>query len=505
MSRLSKNITYNVFGQGLLLILGFIAVKFVFKQLGKDALGIIYFSATITSILCTMLEMGICSTTVREVSAYFESEPEYIENLIRTFSLFFWALYTMAGAAVCFFSPVLVEKWITLETMDSATAIHILRILGIASFAALPKSFYASLFVGLQRMVFNNFIDVISAGLQQFGTILILALGGGLFQVVYWYAACYGFGVFAYLIVAANLFPVRALIPRYSPGIVKRNIHFGSRMVFISVTGAINAQVDKMCISKLLPVGILGYYGFAYGAVSRGASLTSAIAQAAFPSFSAISKSGDQAGLMLQYRKLQDLLCFASVPILAIIPFAVLPTFAFIFNEEIAQTLLLPVTFLCLGFYMNGTVAIPYIFSLAVGRPDISARQNFYGYFVTVPVTILLVYWAGIKGASFSMVFFYFFVYVYTIRRICSECMAIPPRKWYLGVAKIVALISVTYGTAWIILVLSNAFSVVCLTMAYLLASIAFLMGGYFMISDELRQTVLLHLNIGLPCCHKGS
>lgn len=495
MSRLKNNIVYNIFGQGLLLILGFVAVKFIFKRLGEDALGIIYFSATINGIFCTMLEMGICSTTVREVSAYYESEPKYIKDLIRTFSLFYWVFFAIAGAAIFFLAPLLVEKWIILKTMDSVTAIYILRILGIASFIALPKSFYASLFNGLQRMEFNNFIDVITAGLQQFGSIFILSMGGNVFQVVYWYAACYVIGVIAYLVVAANLFPVKVLIPGYSSGIVKRNIHFASRMLFVSMTSAIHAQVDKVCISKLLPVGILGYYGFTYGVVSRGASLTSAISQAVFPSFSTIYKSGDHAGLMLQYQKLQDLLCFASVPILAVVPFALLPVFSLVFNEEIARTLLLPATFLCLGFYMNATAAIPFIFSLAVGRPDIAARQHLYNFFVTVPVTILLVYYMGVIGASFSMVFFYTFVYFYTIRRICSECMAIPAWNWYFRVSKVYALISVTYGIAWIILVLSDAFSVAHLFIAYLSASTAFLIIAYFMIGDELRETILLHLS----------
>ena len=161
MSRLSKNIIYNLFGQGLLLVLGFVAVRYIFRQLGEDALGIIYFTAMMNAVLCAVLEMGICSTTVREVSGHFESDPNYIQELIRTFSLFYWGAYVLLGLAIYFLAPVLVEKWINLKTMDSATAIYVLRILGIASLVALPKSFYVSLLRGLQRMEFNNFIDVI--------------------------------------------------------------------------------------------------------------------------------------------------------------------------------------------------------------------------------------------------------------------------------------------------------------------------------------------------------
>ena len=49
MSRLSKNIFYNVTGQGLILALGFVAVRYVFRRLGGDALGLIYFAATLNA------------------------------------------------------------------------------------------------------------------------------------------------------------------------------------------------------------------------------------------------------------------------------------------------------------------------------------------------------------------------------------------------------------------------------------------------------------------------
>jgi O-antigen/teichoic acid export membrane protein len=496
MSRLSKNIIYNLFGKGLLLILGFVAVKYIFKQLGEDALGIIYFTAAINGVLCSLFEMGICSTTVREISAHHKLEAKYVEDLIRTFSLFYWALYIIVAVAILLLAPILVEKWIILETMDPATAVRILRIMGVASFLALPKSFYVSLVVGLERMDLSNIIDVAAMGLQQCGTILILAMGGSLLQVVCWYAACYCFGIFAYFVVSANLFSIMALIPGYSLSVIKRNIYYASRMMFVTITGPILTQADKLCLSKLLPIAISGYYGFLYGVVLRGSLLPSAISQAAFPSFSSRFKLGDKIGLMLQYRKLQDLLCFVSVPILAVIPFALLPVFSIVFNAEIARTLLLPATFLCLGFYMNATAAIPYIFSLAVGKPGIGARQQLYQIFFTVPVTISLVYYMGMVGASLSVVFFYLFVYIYTVPRIYSECMAIPARNWFLYMFKIFALISVTYGTAWIIVAFCEAFSPVYLFMAYLLASVAFLTGAFFMISDELRESLLTHLRL---------
>ena len=58
MSRLKKNIVYNVAGQVSLLVLSFVAVKFIFSDLGEDALGLIYF--VMTTKLRTKKEMQVC-------------------------------------------------------------------------------------------------------------------------------------------------------------------------------------------------------------------------------------------------------------------------------------------------------------------------------------------------------------------------------------------------------------------------------------------------------------
>lgn len=494
MSRLAKNIIYNLIGQGLLLILGFVAVKYVFKELGEDALGIIYFTLMMNGVLVAVLDMGICSTTVREVSAHFHDERGYIVDLIRTASLFYWGAYVLVAAAVYFGAPFLVEKWIKLETMNFGIATHVLRVLGIAVLVALPRSLYSSLFRGLQRMEFNNIIDVTTSALQQFGIILILTLGGGLLPVVYWLAVSFGLGMLCYLLVAGLFFPWRALVPGFSTSVVRRNFRYSSNMMSVSLLAMVHTQSDKVIVSKFLPIGALGYYGFAYSAVSKATLLTSAIAHAAFPSFSSLFRTRGQEGMMPQYRMLQDLLCFGTVPLFAVIPFAALPAFSFVFNAEVAKMLFIPVMFITLGFYMNGTLNVPYVFSLAVGKPEITVRSNLYALFIVLPATGVLIYLFGLAGAAFSWVCYHLFVYSYGVPRICYECLKIPVTQWYKHLLKVGILASSTYGVAWLVLESFGAHSMLNGAFAYSGASILFLVGAYLMIGDELRETLLGYL-----------
>ncbi len=495
MSRLSKNILYNLLGQGLVMILGFVAVKFVFTQLGEDALGIIYFSMTLSVSLYAVLELGVSSTIIRQVSAHFNDEPTYIHKLARTASLFYWGAYALLATAVYLAAPVLVEKWITLETLDVPTSTRMIQILGVGLLTVLPRSLYWSLLRGLQRMEFNNIIEVAMLGIQQLGIIVILALGGGLFDVAYWIALSFVLGLVSHALVSARFFSFRALVPGFSPAVFRRNYRYSSNMAAISTLAAVHMHADKLIVSKLFPIGIFGFYGLASLVVTKSALVASAISQAAFPSFSALFQARDHTALLIQYRKLQALLSIVTLPVFAAIPFATLPLFSFLLNAEAAQMLLLPVSLLCVGTYMHATLHIPYFFSLAVGRPDITVRASFYALFVVLPVTVVLVYFWGLTGAGMSVIFNYLFSYAYTVPRICSQCLKMPVSEWFWHTLRIAAVGAFTYGIAWLLLQNAGVDSIPFLALAYIGASIMYLAGAYWILGNEHRWVVRGFLN----------
>jgi O-antigen/teichoic acid export membrane protein len=360
----------------------------------------------------------------------------------------------------------------------------------VASLVAFPRTIYVSILRGLQRMEFNNVIDVATSGLQQVGTIVILLLGGGLIQVVHWFAICFFASITAYAIICSRFFSWRALVPGFSLAVVKRNLMFASHMAVTSCLSVVESQADKVIVSKLMPIGMFGYYGIAYAGASKGQLVTTAISQAALPSLCELHGAGNRKALLLQHNKLLDFLCFVTVPIFAAIPFAALPLFTFVLNAQAARLLLLPVTFLCLGFYLNGSVAAPYILSLAVGRPDIPARFTIYALFVVLPAAAVLVYFFGLAGAAFSWVVYNLVSYAYVIPRVCAECgLGISPLRWYAHVLRFLGPASVIYGSAWMICRTVGHGSVYAFVVGYALASSLFVLGSFLLIGTELRNS----------------
>lgn len=498
MSRLSKNIAHNLIGQSLLLLLGLVAVRYVFRLMGEDALGIILFTLLLSNVLTAALELGINSSTVREVSSHLEAEPDYIIRLIQTASAFYWSAYLVLIVGVWAVAPWIVSRWVQVGSIDSATAVSVVRILGAGALTAIPRSLYMSLFRGLQRMEIINLIEVSTNILQQAGIVAILVIGGSLGTVAWWMAASYVVGVAAYLLFAMRWFPVQAFVPRLSADVVARNLTYALRMMSISVLAMVQLQADKLMVSRLLPLGFFGYYAFAYSTVSRGGSLvTGAVVQAAFPALSERFRADGRDAMMPQYRKLQDLVLFGTVPLFAVIPFAALPVFGIIFNPEIARMLLLPTTFLAVGYFMNGAMNVPYVFSLAVGRPEISAKANALALVVVLPASWLLIRHFGLNGAGFSWILYHLFAYSYTVPRICTECLQIPTREWFKRFLGVLAVAFATYGTAWLVVSSGGTPDIVSLISAFSAATIAFGLVAWLMMTADLRTSIAGAMRLG--------
>jgi O-antigen/teichoic acid export membrane protein len=475
MSKLSSNILYNFVGQSILLVLGFLSVKYIYRLLGEDALGIIYFTATLNVILCGVLEKGLYATTVREISSYYGTDSDYILKFMRTGVSFCFAIFIVFAVLMYFAAPLLVGKWINLRSMTPGTAMDIIRILGISSLLAFPRSYFASVFRGLQRMEYNNIIDVVVSFFQQTGTISLLLTDRGIYAVSAWLAFCYLMSLAAYMICTSLFFPGKAMLPGFSAGVFRRVQGFAAKTASISLLSTIQKQVDKVVMSKMLPIGIVGYYGFAYSVTSKAGIIVSAVTNAAYPSFSEIYKNGNWDELKKQYRKLQEFILLSTIPVFAAVIFSAIPITTFMLSKDIAWMLIVPFVFLAMGFYLNGTLNLLYQLSLAVGRPDIGMRSNFYAFFIATPATIFLTYSFGLTGAAFSWVAFnVVYMYVFFLPIACREIFKDNLLKWYLSEIRFFAVALVSYGAAWAVLSRYELYSLMGFSMAYLIATTVF-------------------------------
>jgi O-antigen/teichoic acid export membrane protein len=481
---LRRNIVANVLGQGLVGLAMLITARQLFRGLGQEAFGLVFFAITLSLALSTALDLGLGATAVREVSAHRQDDPEYVRRFVGAAGALAWAGYVVLLVTTSLSASWLATRWVRLSSVSRQEAVPVLCVLLAGGLLALPRSVYIGVLRGLQRMDITNALDVGAMLVQQAGLLVVLARGGSLAAVAAWMSTSYALWLTAYALAVRAMLGGEALRPVLDPAVLRRNQGFGGHMIWVSVLSAVQTQADRLIVSRLLPIAVFGHYSFGYSGIARATVLTGAVGQAAYPVLSALFARGDRPALLARYRQLQDLLCFGTVPVFAAVPFAVPPVLGAVFDRDIAATLVLPLTLLALGFYMNATLTIPYMFSLAVGRPQIAVRANVYALIVVLPATFLLVKTFGLVGAGFSWVAYHVFSYAYSMRLVCTQCLHIPLGEWVAGVLHYVLLASACYGPAfW----LANDRSVQSLALAYLTATAVYTFLAWFL-KAEIRS-----------------
>ena len=420
MSLVARNAAWNFAGQLALLLIGFIATRFVFRDLGGDAVGVLYFAFTLGAVLSGVLELGIGTTVVREVAAR-HADREYVQRLLGTAAFLHWGGYVASVLLIWGSAPLIAQRWLNLSSLDEYTVARSLQVLGLGVVTALPRALYASVCRGLQRSEVPNMIEVSTALAQQLGIIVIVRRGGSLPLVSFWYSGCFAAALVAYAGYVGHWFGSRALVPIFASDIVRAQRRYAGSVFAISALSMLNTQTDKLAISRLLPLGALGLYNVTYGFAARSLMIPGAISQALLPSLAALAERREWGVLSDQFLRMQRFIIVATAPLVAVMIFATPWILSLVFDTRTAAELELVSALLGCGFYLNGCLTMPHVLALASGHPEIVARGNLLAALVTLPITVMLTNAAGLAGAAFGWVLYHVLMYTYVVPRVCRR------------------------------------------------------------------------------------
>ncbi|MCE9550576.1 MAG: oligosaccharide flippase family protein [Betaproteobacteria bacterium] len=494
MSQLKKNILSNFLGQSALILIGFVSFKYVYTSLGEDGLGIIYFSLMLSTLLTAALDLGMTKTTMRELAGYQATDSAYVTKLLQTFSTAYWLAYLLLSLVFALSVPLIIGSWVKLTTMSPSLAGHVLLIIGTSSLLAIPKAFLSSICVGFQRMHINNSINVFVAILQQAGIIILLARGGDIISVAYWIAATNVLNVLVYLSFVSSFVPPGALLPKVSTDVIRKVKDYSVIMAWISLLAVIYKQFDKLLISMLLPIGVLGIYSFAYMTVTKLTLITDAIAQAIFPVFSELEYQQNQTKSHQRFFALQDLLTFGLAPLFALMVFLTLPVFTFLMDKTKAEALLLPMLFLSIGFYLNGALRLLSTYVSASGKPIYIIRSILLLLIVVSPITVLLIREFGMSGAAFSWVVTSVVNACYLVPNVYQKELHKTVGAWLRPIITVTVMVCITYLPAWFLAKFVFSNNLLYLVSFYVVASMVYCFLAINFSTSGFREAFLRHV-----------
>jgi len=412
MSLTRRNIVANFLGQGWIALMGFVFVPVYLKFIGAEGYGLVGFFVLLSSSLA-LLDGGLGVTATRQTAAYvgadFEAKTRIL-TLLRTIERLYWAVAVFISLIVAFSSQLIATHWLKVEPRQIPEVASAVRLMAVGLLVQFPVAFYNGCLIGLQKQVKLSLINSVSATLRGIGAVLVLWLVAPTVQSFFAWQCLLGFMTVIWLRLSLPEIRGKAGIKIFDLTSLRAVARFTAGVGGINVLALLLSQIDKIILSKILPLESFGYYTLAWTLGTFAYRFTAPIFNAYYPRITQMVTQGDQVELIDLHQKteLVDLYLKASrVMAIAIVPFSVWLAFyadelliLWTHNPRVASAADGALALIALGTMCNGFMHIPYSLQLASGWTGLAFWQNVVAVVLLVPLTYFFATYYGLTGAA---------------------------------------------------------------------------------------------------------
>jgi O-antigen/teichoic acid export membrane protein len=319
--------------------------------------------------------------------------------------IYFWIVSVLA-LIIWQLAPLISMHWLRLGALEPTEVNTAIRLMGIAIAFQLPSGLYIGGLMGLQRQVAANGIQVAWGVFRGFGTVLVLWLFSptiitfAVWQVISNLAYCLLSRVILWHCLSSNSCESR---PSFEWHALRGTCGYAAGMTGIAVVSTLLTQTDKLAVSKMLPLEMLGYYSLAGALASVPLALASPISSAVFPRMTGMVALVDADALTRIYHRTCQLVSVAVIPAgLTASFFAGECIFVWTGSSLTAQRAALAASLLLGGQLLQAVSVVPYYLALAHGNVRLNLTLGFASVILITPLLIVLILRYGIAGAGLS-------------------------------------------------------------------------------------------------------
>lgn len=419
---MKKNIVANLLGKLWSMMSGFLFVPLYIRYLGFESYSVISFTLIISGLI-VILDAGLTATLSREFARADNDQVEKNE-IYKTLETCYFLIGLIIIILVFSLSDVISSKWINIATINSSLISFYIRVFSFDIGFQMLFRFYMGGLLGLEKHVKANLYQI-SLGIVRNALVVIAIMNLPTLKTFFIWQ-CVSSIIYAVLI---KLSLEKTLIGKYSLNIkmkIDKKIilkiwRFAGGIMLISLVSALNTQMDKLAISKLLSLETLGYYTLAVSLSNVIVAIATPFSSAILPRFTNLFSGGKIKEASMLYQKIGLFLAVAIFSIYAnMLFFSEQLFYVWTGNLELASNAHFYLPYIAFSMSMLAVAVIPYSVALANGYTKLNNIMGIISLFVTLPG-----YWiaTSIYGGIGAAIVFCFvqtittFVYYYYINK----------------------------------------------------------------------------------------
>lgn len=459
---LRLNVVANYGGKFWSIASVYIFLPVYVRLLGMDAYGLIAFNA-IALALIFIADAGLSSSFARE-AAKGQRGQELLDVLISVERVLL-AILIVIGATFAFLAPVIADHWLeSVGALDRSVVIQSLQLMPLAIIPQIAMSLYFGGLMGLERHVTANLLSTAFSVIRS-GCVLIPIYFIADVRVFFVWQAIASI-VLVLFMRATLLRHIRAgyehalasaprIYGRFSVAALKKIRNYALGMLGMSIVAGLNTQLDKLVVSKMLPLTEFALYSLVSTLAQIPYILTLPIATALLPRFTNLLETNRNSELTRLYRSSTYYIAsIGTISGVALILFVGDVMALWLQGQPIDDVTVSAARLLALGGVLLTLQLAPFQLSLAHGHNATNVRLGVTMLLVSVPIQIFLTSRYGLLGAAVPWLIMNALAFTYLGATLNSRFLVVSPRVYFMSdTLPAVGVGVITLGTARLLVV----------------------------------------------------
>lgn len=424
----------NYLGQGWRAVISLAFVPVYIRYLGIEAYGLIGIY-TMFQAWMGLMDMGMRPALTREMARFSAGgvDVQNIRDLLRTVEIVALLTATAASAVIWAASRWLATDWFKVQDLDLGVVAKAVVIMGIVAALRFLETIYAGCVTGLQRQVLDNVVSAGTATLRAVGAVGVLAWVSPTITAFFvWQGLVSVLTVAIYALVTHGLLPRPPRPARFSRAAIEGIWRFAAGMVVVTLLGLLLTQMDKLLLSRMLPLKIFGYYALASSVASVLYALGAPVTTAFYPRFVALVTQHEEATLGVAYHQAAQLIAViigSAAAVLMLFGDRVL--LAWTRDPALVANAAPLLAVLALGSLLNALMWVPYYLQLAHGWTRLTVQVNTVAVAILLPALLVIVPIYGAISAAWVWVTLNAMYVIFVVSLIHRRLLTGEKGRWY--------------------------------------------------------------------------
>jgi len=426
---LRRNIAASLVGTAFVTVLTFIVTPIQIGILSIEAFGILGFIATL-QIAFTAFDFGLSATLTRELAA--DDSPGKVDSsrLVDTALTVYWASALLVGVVLFALAGPIARQWFSAESLGPAVIRGSFQVVAVYLALRWPVALYTGLLAGFQRLGTINTLKVTMVSLRLVGGIAVLVVWRTLESYLVWTSISALIEVVVYDQVCRRAYPGLGRRPTIDRDAIRKVWRFSVSMNALAVLAVIIVQLDRLFVSKMLTLEMLGLYNLAYTLAAGISLVIAAVSSAVLPAMAAAFGGSNRAALTARYLDADRIMLFlvgGAAFLLVTHGRLVLTLWV---NADVAGGAYAPLALLAAGFWLSGLNANVYNVAVAAGQPGQFLRVNLWIVVPYAALLYLLIGRFGLVGAAASWIALNLVYTIILVPHVHNGILGMAPTRW---------------------------------------------------------------------------